>query len=934
MGSQSQSDASQLNSIIKSFGETPDRTEKLGYLKNLTSQALPSLSLVEVEAQFFSRILPKVYDAVYEAILEIEQIIKSLQAQAVDQERSHDRLQTVQSLLQLVMAFMEWLETCVGNVTQLSLTEELFIEHIHSLPSAVLQTVNATFKHCKDSEKVYGDLFHVVSQDLAMLFKRSYQLQKGLMELLDKVQLNYDASDEDVRDITEVCHQLLEVCILIGDLDTSILVNTWKVLKKLVTKHRDHIKNYLEVDRLICHLCTSIETKLMQCVQLAPFRAEDTGSSDGQKVTGDEVALAKMLKIMRFLVGHLVHLTKEYDGYYDTCLENIFHFLLMIQSTLPPSLSAPKIDASAVQGIKSALLIVVEPLLSVIVKNKHFAKLITRKSLVVDDKSHFAHCCLLVTILSVLPSTPEDVFAYWISPTNYPEEECRHSLLEAVFQYFSQCVVEVSLPLCVEGVMSKGKPLREVTLYEHVCTRMCSLVASTPAVCFSAMERCLLEHILQDDLLCALLSSDVWCFMARWGSAELCSGHVIVLTQLISQLPASSAGYVHLSLLIQRLTRLMAVEHQENLAVSFPPSKEENIAAWCIYPLRDMPESVKKKVCRSLFPLCVQVCHSRIANQSAEDNELMSRCLRCLRRVYSLPKTEGYVPPVHHSATIGLINDLWSLCCQGSEQVERFRIHMWCELLDLTSALLPLIQPEDYATILIGLRSLLDKKPTVGVRQAAAEFLGRCGSKEIPEHLESAVLSDISVMFSALVSDTHWLVHQQAFQSVKAFAEVTRYTHVMGDCVPENLLPSLSDFLNQLPYRHSELGVGDMTEFDVEFLRQQLGTEAWSKTQITPSNDIQETEIPFMDTRGRLRNDSANENKEIEPEPKRLKTQHDLPSESQGEALYNEAIQKLKIPVSTILDLRKQFAPSAKVVENVEEIQTLLQKFLSGSAAK
>ena len=32
----------------------------LGYLKNLTSQALPGLSLVKVEAQFFSRILPKV----------------------------------------------------------------------------------------------------------------------------------------------------------------------------------------------------------------------------------------------------------------------------------------------------------------------------------------------------------------------------------------------------------------------------------------------------------------------------------------------------------------------------------------------------------------------------------------------------------------------------------------------------------------------------------------------------------------------------------------------------------------------------------------------------------------------------------------------------------------------------------------------------------
>ncbi|PFX34777.1 Uncharacterized protein C1orf112-like [Stylophora pistillata] len=870
MGSQSQSDTSQLSSLIKSFSETPDRREKLGYLKNLTSQILPGLTLVELEAKFFSRILPKVYDAVSEAILEVEKIIKSLQAQTVDEERSCDRLQMVQSLLQLVIEFMECLETCIGIVTQLSLTEELFIEHVHSLPSAVLLTVNATFKHCKDSEKVYGDFFHVVSQDLAMLFKRSYQLQKGLMELLDKVQFNDDASDEDVKDITEVCHQLLEICILIGDLDTSILVNTWKVLKKLLTKHRDHIKSYLEVDRLICHLCDSIETKLMRCIELAPFKAEDC--SDDQKVTGsngDEVALTKMLKVMRFLVGHLVHLTKEYDGYYDTCLEKIFNFLLMIQSNLPPSLSAPKIDACAVQGIKSALLIAVEPLLSVIVKNKHFANLITRKSLVVDEKSCFAHCYLLVTILSVLPNTPEGVFAYWISPIDYPEEESRNSLLEAVFEYFSHCVVEVRLPIYVDGIMSKGKPLREITLYEHVCTRMCSVVASTPAACFSAVERCLLEHVLQDDLLCALLSSDVWCFMARWGSAKLCAGHVMVLSQLLLQLPASSAGHVHLSLLIRRLTRLMAVEHQENLVTSFPPSKEENITAWCVYPLQDMPENVKKK----------------------------SRCLSCLRRVYSLPSTESYLPPVHHSATIGLIKDLWSLCCQGCEQVERFRINVWCELLDLTSTLLTFIQPEDYAKILIGVRSLLDMKPASGVRHAAAEFLGRCGCKDVPEHLE-----------------------------------VTRYTYVMGDCVPENLLPWLSDFLNQLPYKHNEFGVGDMTKSDVEFVRQHLGTEVWRKTQITPSNDIKEKEIPFMDTRGRLRNASVDDNKE--PEPKRLKTQHHSPSESQGNALYDEAIRNLKIPVLTIFDLRKQFVPSAKVVEQVEEIQTLLQRFLNGSAAK
>ena len=29
---------------------------------------------------------------------------------------------------------------------------------------------------------------------------------------------------------------------------------------------------------------------------------------------------------------------------------------------------------------------------------------------------------------------------------------------------------------------------------------------------------------------------------------------------------------------------------------SFPPSKEENVAVWSVFPLQDMPEVVRKKV--------------------------------------------------------------------------------------------------------------------------------------------------------------------------------------------------------------------------------------------------------------------------------------------------------------------------------------------------
>lgn len=56
-------------------------------------------------------------------------------------------------MLQVVMSFMECLERCLGHMTQLSLTDELSIGHMHSLPSAVIQTVKEAFKHCKVQNK-------------------------------------------------------------------------------------------------------------------------------------------------------------------------------------------------------------------------------------------------------------------------------------------------------------------------------------------------------------------------------------------------------------------------------------------------------------------------------------------------------------------------------------------------------------------------------------------------------------------------------------------------------------------------------------------------------------------------------------------------------------------------------------------------------------
>lgn len=61
----------------------------------------------------------------------------------------------------------------------------------------------------QDSEVVYCGRLSLVADLLQGLFKEAYTLQKGLLELLDRISLDSSASEEEVSDIvTGVCISL------------------------------------------------------------------------------------------------------------------------------------------------------------------------------------------------------------------------------------------------------------------------------------------------------------------------------------------------------------------------------------------------------------------------------------------------------------------------------------------------------------------------------------------------------------------------------------------------------------------------------------------------------------------------------------------------------------------------------------------------------
>lgn len=66
------------------------------------------------------------------------------------------------------------------------------------------------FMCLQDSEVMYSGRLSLVGDLLQGLFKEAYSLQKGLMELLDKINLEDTASEEEVSDIVTGLWNLCE----------------------------------------------------------------------------------------------------------------------------------------------------------------------------------------------------------------------------------------------------------------------------------------------------------------------------------------------------------------------------------------------------------------------------------------------------------------------------------------------------------------------------------------------------------------------------------------------------------------------------------------------------------------------------------------------------------------------------------------------------
>ncbi|XP_023260992.1 uncharacterized protein C1orf112 homolog isoform X1 [Seriola lalandi dorsalis] len=887
----------ELKSVLPKLTSLQHKSESwddhIRVLKIITDMFLPHINLSELEEECFSKILPKAVTVFESMMKEISDQVGGLSSQ------NTEPCALLRNILQAMMQIIDALSTCVRYVGSFNDAPDL--DAIRSLPTCILKILRETFQHCKESEVVYCGRMSLVADLLQGLFKEAYSLQKGLLELLDRISLDSSASEEEVSDIVTVIHSLLDICSIISNLDIALHANTWKFLIKQSLKYQSLVEEHLHHGDISTSLCENLLASFHNCVELAE-QIKHAALQEATQ-TPEYKLFQKTAKMCRFFANTLVHYIKEFKFFltkYCSCFHKVY---LQIISKFPPSLCAPTLTMALSEELNAAALVPMDALLLQLLPLRPFAEVVVQQELRLSPEHELPQCLLLVSVLGQLATQPDEVQQLWYTGSQFSEETPRLPLHKALFTSFRRCYSERKVPVLLPGVMMKGQAQVQVTLHHHICVQLCASVAGLPPVYFPVLERCLFDAVLQADTQTALLATDVWCFTARYGTAELCLHHVLLIAQLVKTCTTECYQLFHMGLLLKRMVFLMTQNHQMELVMHFPPSDVENLRVWRHVLLRALSQEARHRVETDIIGLTQkaltdwQNAEYKLGQMDKVNVVLLS--LLVVVQGQSSPEEQCVL-----SAT-RIVTQLWLR--MSSDQVEKHPV-LQCTLqllLYLSAILVKNMETQVICQALLCVDALVSQKCADQPLLAALEFLASLGKIFVPPDSQSQILPRLSSLFGVLLADRSWLLHQHALEAFSHFAEVTNHEEVISQslCVEETktkVVNYLSKTVN--------------AKEDVESRLQRLKMET---PEIEQHNDKLENNKENVSNK-----QAAEVVSDLEPCPKRAR------QETNTEEEYSRYIQTAESALKALQALTEgeanMKAPPQWLQSRLQELQTLI----------
>ncbi|KAB1260875.1 uncharacterized protein Cadr_000024407 [Camelus dromedarius] len=721
--------------------------EHIQILKIIVEMFLPHMNHLTLEQTFFSQVLPKTVKLFDDMMYELTSQARGLSSQNLE------------------------IQTTLRNILQ-------------------------------NSESVYSGHLHLVSDLLQALFKEAYSLQKQLMELLDMVCMDplVDEND-DILNMVVVIHSLLDICSVISSMDHAFHANTWKFIIKQSLKHQSVIKSQLKHKDIITSLCEDTLFSFHSCLQLAEQLVQPHAQDNA-----DYRLFQKTLKLCRFFANSLLHYTKEFLPFLSDSCCTLHQLYLQIHSKFPPSLYAARISKAQQEEIAGAFLVTLDPLISQLLTFQPFVQVVLDSRLELPCELQFPHCLLLVVIMDKLPSQPEAVQALWCADSQVsgattsgilctstrlltlnPSPPTQVSLLKGIFSSFEQCSGELSLPVCLQGVRSKGQAEAAVTLYQHVCVHLCAFITSFHPSLFPELDTALLDAVLSANMITSLLAMDAWCFLARYiilflgfgliyssdwqyGTAELCAHHVTIVAHLIKSCPGECYQLTNLAILLKRLFFFMAPPHQVEFIQKFSPKEPGNLLLWQYISFQALPADLRRQTAREVSRVCTAQCREWLgSSRTVGELESLNTVLSALLTVCS--SAGEALDSGQQTAVMEVGSQLWALLNIKLVTGQPYVQQTLSLLLPLLGFFIQTLDLQLISQVVTLQTSLLKLEPPDHVRLAVLDFVSSVGKLFIPQAMQDKILPSLSSIFASLLADRNWLLEQHTLEAFTQFAE-------------------------------------------------------------------------------------------------------------------------------------------------------------------
>ncbi|XP_050724069.1 uncharacterized protein C1orf112-like isoform X2 [Eriocheir sinensis] len=654
-------------------------------------------------------------------------------------------------------------ECCGLAMKFLQQAEKIAVEDLGSAPRVFLHIVTSSLTHCKQSEIIYTDQLYQVKDSLSSLFRLSAEVATNFASLVFK--LTFDSlQEDDLRILTEVCDKLCTTAVCLSQLsEVRGSVTVWRAYTGLIHQYHGALVTRLDLSPPMTALVNEIKDGLQT---LASLPVKDIAVEEK-----DKKIVQRIIKMTSFCLKVVIALCEKFHGYLMGCHATLVLLILLLFRFSPKNAVMCDHPDDVKTDLEHQVAVGIEPLLMHLRDDEDFIEEVrestNEETSVVNDWG--CHIQLLIAILFPLRS----------SITHH-----MNSIVSKIFQATDKGHASLSFPCMMDGVMFGGKPLTAVTLYEHTVMRVCAAVAAFDSQQFELLERDLVHWLLTGQTWSSLLAADVWCFIARYGTSELCKTHCVFLLEILSQTQNTPASNQHLvvAALLSRLMGKLSPSHKDVIMSELRAAKqrEKGGGTWLRIILsksEEMPEPQN-----SVEGLMQHM--NKITSKSANSEDVMNF-------MESLQETEMQLGGISRnvSAEESLLARLttpfvllWTripfnyIKCSLVEK-------LICGLLKVSPSFLSYLSSLQLLQILFSVKTCC-LQGSVTVRISICDFMTALGCCPLPQssHLH-ATLSVMSDVISDMMKDLNPLVHQYAIDAFVAIGKHTAHEEVLPMCL-------------------------------------------------------------------------------------------------------------------------------------------------------